>query len=450
MTAQLAVAVNESGLIPKGSRGVALLSGGPDSACLAAGLATAIGAGNVTGLHLNYGLRADSGDDEAACRDLCGRLRIDLRVLPAPLEDGNVQAAARDARYEAAEKLRADLDADWIATGHTRTDVAETVVYRLATSPGRRALLGLPARRGRIVRPLLALGREDTRRLALGGRLPFHDDPSNADPAYSRARIRSEVMPVLRDLGPAAEQTIIATRAELAEEAEALEKVAHEALEDAGAVSAAIGEPAVISAEALEPLPAAIGRLALRELAERVAGRAVVLAPAQASEILRLAASPEGGKVDLGGGLTVVCESALIRIVAPRAAEDLTPVSLSIPGSVRFGAWALRAEHIDVAPEPELGDPDTALLDPAAVGERLEVRSWREGDRIQPLGMEGHKSLQDLFTDRRIPRSLRRTLPVVVSDGTIAWVAGVALSECFRLPGPGVPALLLTAGSVSK
>ena len=63
----------------------------------------------------------------------------------------------------------------------------------------------------------------------------------------------------------------------------------------------------------------------------------------------------------------------------------------------------------------------------------LTVRAWREGDRMRPLGLGGSKSLQDLFTDRHIPRSLRRALPVVVAGETIAWVAGVAVGEEFRL-----------------
>jgi tRNA(Ile)-lysidine synthase len=73
----------------------------------------------------------------------------------------------------------------------------------------------------------------------------------------------------------------------------------------------------------------------------------------------------------------------------------------------------------------------------------LTVRSWRAGDRMRPLGLGGTKSLQDLFTDRKVPRGLRRTLPVVESDGEIVWVAGVAVSERFALTaGNGRPARL--------
>src|SRR5687768_2705478 len=211
-----------------------MVSGGPDSACLAAALAAAVGADRVVALHLNYGLRSDSDEDEATARALCEQLGIELVVERPDLPEGNVQAAARDARYTAAEALRASRRLDWIATGHTRTDLAETVIYRLASSPGRRALLGLAPRRGRIIRPLLALGRDEIRALASAAALPFRHDPSNEDPAFARARIRRDVMPVLTEINSSTEENIAATWAELAQEAEALDAAVAEVLAGSG------------------------------------------------------------------------------------------------------------------------------------------------------------------------------------------------------------------------
>ena len=194
--AELGREIRDSGLVEARSSGMVLLSGGADSACLAAGLVEHCGRPNVHALHLNYRLREDSGEDERACRQLCAALRIDLRVERPVLAGGNLQAAAREARYSAAEQLRDRIGADWVATGHTRTDLAETMVYRLAASRGRRALLGLPARRGHLVRPLLGIGREDTRRLRSRGgtairRRPLEPRPplrAQPDPLRGSAR----------------------------------------------------------------------------------------------------------------------------------------------------------------------------------------------------------------------------------------------------------------------
>src|SRR2546423_793877 len=149
----LADVVRASGLLDPGSSAVVMVSGGPDSACAAAGLSRLLDAANVHALHINYGLRADADRDERACRELCGRLRLDLHVERPEGLRGNLQAAARRVRYEAAERLRSRTGATLTATGHTRTDLAETVVYRLAASPRARALRGMPERRGPLLRP---------------------------------------------------------------------------------------------------------------------------------------------------------------------------------------------------------------------------------------------------------------------------------------------------------
>ena len=218
----LADAVEAGGLIDRRSAGVVLVSGGPDSACAAAALVALCGPESISAVHLNYGLRDDSGEDERAARALCAKLRVDLHVERPELGRGNIQARAREARYAAAERLRRKLGYDWVATGHTRTDVAETFLYRLAVSPGTRPLLGLQPRNGDVVRPLHSISREETRTVAAEAGLPFVDDPSNATPRYARNRIRNEILPRLAAIGPEVERNIAATHAELHEEAELL------------------------------------------------------------------------------------------------------------------------------------------------------------------------------------------------------------------------------------
>ena len=426
--ADLAGVVRTSGLLGNDASAVVMISGGADSAAAAAGIARELGAEAVHALHVNYGLRDGAAAGEAACRRLCAALRIDLHVerLHEPLR-GNVQAAARVVRYDAAERLRDRSGSGVIATGHTRTDIAETVLYRLTASPGSRALLGLAPRNGRVIRPLLELEREATRSLAAAAGLPFVDDETNDEPIYARNRIRAEVLSVLHELNPAVERNIAETRAELAEEAELLDRVVLESLAGAGADAAAIA----ISAGDLRTFEPALRRLALRALAERASGRPVALGRARTAEITRLASRPEGGAVELGGGLVAICEGGWVRFRAAALDAAPAPTTLGLPGRVRLGAWEVRAE---LHPSPvEPAGPELATLDAAALAGRIEVRTWRHGDRIRPLGMSGTKTLQDLFTDRDVPRSLRSRVPIVTVDGEVAWVAGVAVSEDFRL-----------------
>src|SRR4051794_28915655 len=124
--------VRATGLPEPGRPVVVLLSGGRDSVCLL-DVAVALGA-QVTALHVNYGLRDEADGDQALCEELCARLGVALEVRRAGPPRGNVQAWAREVRYAEAARL-----GDVVAAGHTITDQAETVLYRLAASPGRRA-----------------------------------------------------------------------------------------------------------------------------------------------------------------------------------------------------------------------------------------------------------------------------------------------------------------------
>jgi tRNA(Ile)-lysidine synthase len=403
----------DSGLIRSGEPLLVLISGGADSVCLL-DVALRLGA-SVSALHVNYGLRAEADADEAHCRELCERLGVELRVerveLAAARGPGNVQDEAREARYALAERhARGDY-----ATGHTASDQAETVLYRLAVSPGSRALLGMEPRRGRLVRPLLHATREQTRAWCESRGLGWREDASNLDPGFARSRIRHEVLPALRDLNPAAERGIAETSAQLRDEAEVLESAVDDALGTTGVGGVAVSE--------LRSLPPALARLMLRRLAEAASGGIHPLSREQAEAVMRLGKKPGSASLDLGRGLRAVSEYGTIRFALGPDAPPPDPVRLAVPGAARFGPWEVEAR---------LGRGGEAELSAAEIGRQLVVRAWREGDRMRPAGLGGGKSLQDLFTDRKVPRALRQTLPVVETGGEIAWVAGVAVGERFR------------------
>ena len=392
-------AARASGLIVAGEPLLVLLSGGADSVCLL-DVAIELEAG-VAALHVNHGLRQGADADEQFCAELCDRLGVPLTVERARgAPEGNVQAWARELRYEVAERV---AEGDY-ATGHTLSDQAETVVYRLATSSGRRALFGMEPRRMRLVRPLLEITREDTRAWCRERGLDWCEDPTNADIYYARARVRQEVMPHLRELNPAAEHNIAETARRLRDEQELVEAAVDEALGRLGPAP----ELAALRAE-----PAALARLVFARLA------GVPLPRARATEILRLA--EEGThELDVGDGVRAVVEYGRVRFVTGPDADAPAPVALPVPGTVRFGDWEIVARP---------GEGGEAVMATDQLGSEVTVRSWRDGDRMRPAGLGGTKSLQDLFTDRKVPRALRRSLPVVEANGEIVWVAGVAATE---------------------
>ena len=427
-----------SGLIRSGEPLIVLLSGGADSVCLL-DCAQRLGAA-VHVLHVNYGLRPGSDADEQFCKVLCDRMGVEITVQKVTLGEGNLQAQARQARYEIAERLAAEHACDY-AAAHTASDQAETVLYRLSVSPGSRALLGMSPRRGRLVRPLLEASRDDTREYCREHGLNWHDDPTNEDPRFARSRLRHEVLPVLRALSPAAEHTIAETSFLLRDERVVLERAAD-------AVIAQLGIPTPLEALRLEP--AGLARTVLIRLAERTAGQgSVALSRSDCDAVLNL--SVEGTQsLDLGGGLRAIAEYGALRFQVGEATIEAPPppITLEIPGEAEFGDWEVRARMERVAQAagggflPARGD---ALLSPSSIDAPLTIRPWQHGDRMRPAGLDGSKTLQDVFTDNKVPREERDRIPVVESRGEIVWVAGLAIGEEFRAAPYESEVLVLSA-----
>lgn len=353
-----------------------MLSGGRDSVCLLHRL-------RWPAMHMNYGLRDEADGDEAFCRSYCDSLDVPLTVVrPSGAPVGNVQDWARRERYSAAYRLTGGD----VAVAHTASDQAETVLYRVLTSG---VVQGMPARRGRVVRPLLGWTRAEVTAYCVEHGLAWREDASNSSDAFARNRIRALLAGF-----PGGEANVL--------------RVLEKSTEDE-AVLASLVVPSS-SVESLRALPPALLRRTLREMAGAPVG--------DPERALRGA--------DLGGGLRSVVEHGHLRFT--RAGKWVPePCTLTVPGQISYGGGVLTAAW----------DPNsTGGLDPSSLSEVLEVRAWRDGDRMKPAGMQGHsKSLQDIFTDRKVPRELRRQLPVVVSDGEIAWVPGV-VSEVHK--GTGV------------
>jgi tRNA(Ile)-lysidine synthase len=300
--------VRATGLFARDRPLLAMLSGGRDSTCLLDVAVALLGSSSVLALHVNYGLRAEAVGEEERCRELCARLGAELHVVrteAAQMEGaGNLQAWAREVRYAEAERLAGERDA-LVATGHTASDQVETILYRLAASPGRRALLGMPAAEGRLVRPLLGLSREQTAAYCVAAGLPFSEDASNDDERFARARVRRQVVPALRTVHPAAEANVLRTAALLREETDLLDSL----------VDAELGRRASIEMSRLKEMPPALARMVVVRLAEQAAGTYVPQAGERVAELLDLGRRGGRSELHVGGRAGAVIEDGTLRMV---------------------------------------------------------------------------------------------------------------------------------------
>lgn len=296
------------GLLGPGRAVVAMLSGGRDSVCMVDLAVRAAGAEAVTALHVNYGLRDDSDADERHCEELCDALGAGLEIERPrrPEGPGNLQSWARDARYAAAARLALARDAA-IVTGHTADDQVETILYRLASSPSRRALLGMRPHDGRLARPLLGFTRAETTAYCEERGLAWREDTSNDELSYARNRVRHGLLPELAKVHPAAAQNVLRTAALLRDEAEVLDALVDAELEGPGDEGRG-----AIALERFGDLPPALRRLVLQRLADGAAGRPVPGAARFAGQVAGLRRTGSA-RLDLGGGVRAVVESGLLR-----------------------------------------------------------------------------------------------------------------------------------------
>jgi tRNA(Ile)-lysidine synthase len=289
--------IAEQHVLEPGEPVLALVSGGADSMCLW-GVLRELGH-SVEALHVEHGLR---GADGLADATYCSRLGAGVAVVDVD-SGSNLEARAREARYAAA---RERAEGRPIATGHTLSDQAETVVYRLASSSGPRAIRAMRPRAGDVARPLLCVTGAETRAWCAEHGIEPREDASNDDDHHRRNLIRHEVMPALARVHPGAELN-------LARSAELLGELDQLVSELAGGH---VSEP--LDLDRLEQLPRALRVVVLREAAERAAGRPLRL-PRQLTGRLEQLAQRRGGheRLSLAADLEAVRDRSSLSFARP-------------------------------------------------------------------------------------------------------------------------------------
>ncbi len=407
---------------------VVALSGGADSVAL---LDALVALRERRGLrlvaaHLDHGLRPDSGEDAAFCRQLCARLEVPLRVGSADVrararqDGGGIEEAARRERYAFLRRIRKEEEADAIVTAHNRDDQAETLLLRLLRGSGRAGLAAMRPRSRGIVRPLLQVSRAEVLRHLEERSLSWREDATNADRTLVRNRVRHELLPYLESrFNPRAKEVLARTAGILADEARLLERKARSLLVRAGRRD---GDALLLSRNRLASAPRAVARLALRAAFAETGGLRGVRARHVERLLDLLRSRPASGRaLALPGGRV-----ATVRFdelwVGPRT-EPKAPFAypLRVPGRVQLpGGLAVEAEP--ASETPGAGERLRVAVPSDAF---LELRTRRPGDRVWRRGRE--VSLKRFLMERRIPAEERGALPLLAAGPRVLWFPGTTL-----------------------
>ncbi|MGH7477775.1 MAG: tRNA lysidine(34) synthetase TilS [Longimicrobiales bacterium] len=427
--------LRRSRLVLPGEHVLVAVSGGLDSVVLLDLLRRLAPAWQLTltAAHFDHRMRADSATDAAFVDRVCRTLAVPLESAaadPAPRSE----AAARAARYAFLRRTAQRLGADRVATAHHADDQVETLLFRMARGTGLRGLAGIPARRGRVVRPLLPFTRAALAAHAAVAGLEWREDPSNALRTYARNAIRHDVLPALRAVLPQADRSLARLARQAREDERAwawvLDRLEDEAVQHANADEIRLARPRLLTYH--PSVRARLLRRVLRRLGsvpDRAGTRAAVAF---------ISSGASGRALELSGDVALEREFETIRIVRRRARQTPDrPLTIAGPeagsGNAVIGGRRLRVAW---GPAPT-EDGTTIRLRIPAHRFPLVLRRWQPGDRI--LRAYGTKKLKKLLAERRIERSARARVAVLAdAEGRVLWVPGIGRASDVEAAADGL------------
>ncbi len=427
-------------LLKGGERVLVGVSGGPDSMCLLHLMHRLKGTFEIdlNSVYVNHNLRPEEvGNEILFCRSLSESLGVDFTVKSIDVRSFanerrlTIQEAARELRYKAFEEAASETGADRVALAHHADDQVETFIMRLLRGAGPKGLAGIPARRGKFIRPLIDIEKKDIEEFLSSEGIPFVLDSSNLKGDYLRNKIRHSLLPSLREINPNLTETILHTVQILGDDERYFDLLVTKALmKSVSRKTAQKIELFLVPLESMEPVHL---RRLLRRAMESVEGlRGVGFTHVE--DITKLIKDGRSGdRLSLPGDIRAIRDYSLLVITSEKpvvlSEYDLHPDETL---AIREAGIAIRALTKGIQRD-SCDNKTSILLDAAGVTFPLKVRPRKAGDFFYPLGFGKRKKLQDFFVDEKVPRDERDRIPIVLSGRDIVWVAGYRGDNRFRV-----------------
>ena len=438
---RITAAIRTQQLFRPGDTLIIGLSGGADSTALLDLLSTLPAFPlRLIAAHLNHCLRgADSDADEQFCRELAAHhgipfesRRVDVKTM-ARADSLNLEDAGRRARIVFFDELVTTRQARAVVLAHHTDDQAETVLMRLLRGSGMSGLAGMPWRNDRgYVRPMLEITRSEIEAYLSERHLEWREDSSNRDISFLRNRIRHELLPLLEQYNPSVRTCLTITAGILSAEDALLDD---QTVQAAGQVCRFPDGTASCDISRLDALPLALQRRLIRLMLSRLAGNLEHITHRHLENILQMATAARPNlRISLPQGLVAVKEYGTLIITSrDKPAFESSEISIPGPGSYRLPDGSLLRIELSPAPVDPCGAATTACFDADRALFPWQVRTFRPGDRIQPLGMSGSKKVKDIFIDAKIPAARRTRTPLVFCGSELIWIVGLRTSRLSKI-----------------
>jgi tRNA(Ile)-lysidine synthase len=434
-------------LVPRDELVLAAVSGGADSMAMFSVLhrvSKEIGF-RLAAAFFDHQIRESGEEEKSRVAALAREFSVpfysgeaDVRAEAAASGD-SLEEAARKARYRFLYGVADQIHAGRIATGHTRDDQVETVLMRILRGSGIRGLTGIPVRRGRVIRPMLAVRRSDTVAYCHENKLNYIEDPTNEERRFFRNRVRRDLLPVLRSEYNEAVDDNLLRLATNANEVIGSVRAKIRPLIDQNLRESATGEW-IVNVAPLSALDDMAVVIFFGDLLAGPVGCDLDFTRKHYRAIVQLVRDVRGSGKQLHlPGVKLRKEYENVIITRPKAGAQALPrieyrAALTVPGETSAAGVVVRTEIVDGAAVPDPKATSRAAyfaLDHLKLP--LVLRCPGVGDRMRPFGMQGSKKLSDIFTDCKIPGRERSRALVVTDAEEILWLVGVATSEKSRV-----------------
>jgi len=435
-------------MLDRGDRICVAVSGGPDSVALLRLLSLLANDYSLylVVAHLNHGLRGkESNRDEAFVQELGRSMRVPVKSKYVPVNSikrekgGSLEDICRKERFKFLKEILKEEGLNKIALGHNLDDQAETIVMRFLRGSGMTGMKGmLPVRDDMYIRPLLEVTRKEILAFLKSECTGYVTDSSNLENMYLRNRIRNDLIPELQDHY---NEKLVENLGRMADilrvEDDFVEGAADGILTDWKVP--VNGDMVKIKISKLKGLHSALQRRVIKLLLERISLKRKGIGYLHIAAILDLI-NGERPNCFLNLPFQIRIEREYDNIFISkeknRATVGATPFcySVEIPGIINIREAGIKIKFDIVA----VGDCDfksdkAVFMDYNAIKYPLEIRNMRPGDRIQPIGMDGRKKINEYFIDEKISEKRRSRIPLLVDRKSVIWIMGMRLSNRVRL-----------------